>query len=173
MADSFRWMMDRLFGWNLPAGRPAPDGGDGPLVIEEESASLPDLPTADVRSDRMEGTEIKFRRVRLSLPVVRVTTLPFAKPAPLPPPRDHRKEEPTVERKIVRSTKPVVPPTGLPLRDRLQSLLQPPIEVLLGITDSSFRSIRSLTSTRGLVFSLRPGGRSSRTRWVWARRCSR
>jgi SNF2 family DNA or RNA helicase len=125
-------MMDRLFGWNLPAGRPAPDGGDEPLVIEEETTYLPDLPTPTVQSESLGVAEIKFRRVRLSLPVARVTTLPFSKPTPLPPPRDHGEDRPVAERKVVRSIKPSSPPTGLPLRDRLQSLLQPPIEVLLG-----------------------------------------
>jgi SNF2 family DNA or RNA helicase len=87
--------------------------------------------------------EIKFRRWKLSLPSVRVSTLPFSAGSPQPVARPESSEAgalapgsslPTVvgARRVPPPIKHRSPPAGLPLRDRLQSLLQPPIEVLLG-----------------------------------------
>ncbi|MBY0587667.1 DEAD/DEAH box helicase [bacterium] len=132
MSESFRWMMDRLLGWRLPAGKHELTNRPAPPPEPETPRTLPTLTVADVLGGPLTLEEIRFRRTKLSLPTPRVTSLPIGSPAT----SSHRDAE-TDRPVLPRSAPPAKMarrkiPDGLPLRDRLQSLLQPPIEFLLG-----------------------------------------
>jgi SNF2 family DNA or RNA helicase len=114
-------------------------GRDGEVRTEaaRELTALPALPLAGVGGGVLKGAEVKFRRLRIVLPTARVSSLPLATAggisASAAVAADDREARPA------RPARPMIPtgklgkvPAGLPLRDRLQSILQPPIDVLLG-----------------------------------------
>ena len=92
--------------------------------VASESLALPEVAITSVPSPQVET-----RSVRLTKPRCRVTSVPFAEPVLAVRETCADKPSRSVPK---RRLKRIAPPEGIPLKDRLQSILQPPISVLLG-----------------------------------------
>lgn len=141
MGTTLRWIWEQVFrgGWHLDA-----EPSDGVAKGVEKFQSLRDgedshqpAPTTWVGLPQPSVFREIFpvpglTRIDASVSWPRVTTVSFGAGAAAHPPRHHDPTAPSVARNQVRRLPRPRPPAGVPLRDRLRCLLQPPLETILG-----------------------------------------
>ena len=123
MAQGLWWIWDKIVGL-----------GSHHAISEEIPTVTPlgvdDLDPVSFQSEILPVPT--FRRMRPTLPVARVTTLSFGSPPVLRPVASRETEKTHAPSRRIQPVSRRKPPDGMPLRDRLQSLLQPPLDVLIG-----------------------------------------